>query len=137
LLNFLALLGWSPGTDQEVFGRRELVDVFALDRISGGGAVFDLNKLEWFNQQHIARLARDELAVRIRSSFEAAGLWDESYLGERHAWFFAVLELLKPRVRRMGDFVTQGRFFFTDQIEYDAAALEKYLRSANVAEHLP
>jgi glutamyl-tRNA synthetase len=136
MVNFLALLGWSPGTDDELFSKRELADLFALERISGGGAVFDMNKLEWFNQQHIARLAPDELGVRIRPWLVAAGLWDEAYLGERHAWFFAVLELLKPRVRRLGDFITQGRFFFTDQIEYDAAAVEKHLRNAHLAEHL-
>jgi len=101
--------------------------------------VFDLNKLEWFNQQHIARLAPEELAVRIRSWFDGAGLWDEAYLGERHAWFFAVLEFAQAACGAgSADFVTQGRYFFTDQIEYDdGRGRESIFRRANVAEHLP
>ncbi len=136
MVNFLALLGWSPGTNQEVFTGSELVAAFALEGISGGSAVFNVEKLDWFNQQHIARLAPDELAARVKPSFEQAGLWREEYLTDRHAWFFAVLELLKPRAKRLHDFASQGRFFFTESIEYDAAAVEKYLGVAGMAEHL-
>ena len=135
MVNFLGLLGWSPGPgDRELFSRSQLVDVFSLDGISGGNAVFNPEKLEWFNQQYIVRLAPDELAKRLKPSFQETGLWDEAYLGDRHAWFFDVLELLKPRVKRLGDFAVQGRFFFIDQIEYDPAAVTKHLRG--MAEHL-
>jgi glutamyl-tRNA synthetase len=136
MTNFLALLGWSPGTNDEVFTRGELVSAFALEGISGGSAIFNLEKLEWFNQQHIARLAPDELARRLKPWFEEAGLWREEYLGDRHAWFFAVLELLKPRARRLQDFAAQGRFFFADAIEYDAAAVEKHLGQEGMSGHL-
>ena len=56
MVNFLALLGWSPGGDQELFTRDELLPAFTLEGISGGNAVFNPEKLDWFNQQHIARL---------------------------------------------------------------------------------
>jgi glutamyl-tRNA synthetase len=135
MLNFLALLGWSPGTDQEIFSRDELVAVFALAGISGGNAVFNLEKLEWFNQQHIARLGGEELARRVRPSFEAADLWRDEFLVDRHAWFFAVLELLKPRAKRLDDFVEHGRFFFAEPA-YDTAAVDRHLRVAKMAEHL-
>ena len=121
MVNFLALLGWSPGGDREMFSRDELASAFDLDGISGGNAVFNPEKLDWFNQQHIARLAPDELAVRLKPLLEAAGLWDDAYLTSRHAWLFAVLELLRPRAQRLDDFVKQGRFFFTDTVEYDEA----------------
>ena len=135
MVNFLALLGWSPGAgDRELFSKTELVDVFSLEGISGGNAVFNPEKLDWFNQQHIMRLAPDELARRVKPSFQAAGLWDEAYLADRHAWFFAVLELLKPRVKRLGDVVEQGRFFLVDAIQYDPEAVNKHLRG--MAEHL-
>src|SRR5882762_2483572 len=136
MFNFLSLLGWSPGGDREVFTRDELVQAFALEGISGGNAVFGPEKLEWFNQQHLMRLAPDELARRVKPSLEAAGLWNEAWLGDRHAWFFAVLELLKPRAKRLGDFAEQGRFFFTDQIEYEPAAVEKHLLAPGMDEHL-
>src|SRR5579862_1039439 len=83
MVNFLALLGWSPGGNEEVFSRDELISAFALEGISGGNAVFNVEKLEWFNQQHIMRLAPEELGRRIKPSLEAAGLWSEAYLGGR------------------------------------------------------
>jgi glutamyl-tRNA synthetase len=136
MVNFLGLLGWSPRTDQEVFTRDGLVSEFGLEGIGGGNAVFNLEKLEWFSQQHLLRMAPDELARRLRPSFETAGLWDDAYLGDRHAWFFSVLELLKPRARRLPDFAEQGRFFFVDAVEYDEAAFEKHLLADGLVEHL-
>ncbi len=136
MFNFLSLLGWSPGGNQELFTRDELVAAFALEGISGGNAVFNPEKLDWFNQQHIMRLAPDELGRRIKPSLEQAGLWSDAYLGDRHGWFFAVLELLKPRAKRLDDFATQGRFLFSDTLELDLAAVERYLRVPGMADHL-
>jgi glutamyl-tRNA synthetase len=136
MFNFLALLGWSPGTDQEMFTREELVRAFAVEGIGGGNAVFNREKLEWFNQQWLMRLAPDELAVRVKPFFEAAGTWRDEYLADKHAWFFAVLELFRPRAKRLDDFATLSRFFFTDQIDYDSAAVAKHLDSAEMDEHL-
>ncbi|MBI3494085.1 MAG: glutamate--tRNA ligase, partial [Acidobacteria bacterium] len=136
MMNFLALLGWSPGTNQELFTRDELARVFALEGISGGNAVFNPEKLDWFNQQYITRLPPGELAKRVKPSLDAAGLWSDAYLGDRRAWFFAVLELLRPRAKRLNDFTSQGRFFFSDAIEYDGAAVEKHLRAEGMAAHL-
>ncbi|HUK34152.1 MAG TPA: glutamate--tRNA ligase, partial [Vicinamibacterales bacterium] len=133
MVNFLALLGWSPGKgDREVFSRDELAQIFDLDGISGGNAVFNPDKLDWFNQQHLARLAPEELALRLKPSFEAAGLWSDDLLTTRHAWFFAVLTLLVPRAKRLQDFASQGAFFFvTDDrdLVYDAAAVAKHLQT--------
>ena len=136
MFNFLSLLGWSPGNDQELFTRDALIGAFALDGISGGSAVFNTEKLDWFNQQYIMRLAPDELAVRVKPWLETAGLWHDDYLGDRHAWFFAVLELLRPRAKRLDDFATQGALFFGDAIEYDEAAVDKHLRAPGVDAHL-
>jgi glutamyl-tRNA synthetase len=136
MFNFLSLLGWSPGNDQELFTREALVAAFTLEGISGGNAVFNTEKLDWFNQQHIVRIAPDELAIRVKPWLAAAGLWHDDYLGNRHAWFFAVLELLKPRVKRLDDFASQGALFFGDAIEYDTAAVEKHLRVPGMATHL-
>jgi glutamyl-tRNA synthetase len=136
MFNFLALLGWSPGDDRELFTRDELVQAFALEGISGGNAVFNPEKLDWFNQQHLMRLAPDELARRIKPFFEAAGIWNDDLIGDRHAWFFAVLELFRPRARRLDEFASQSRFFFTDEIAYDSGAVSKHLRVAGMDEHL-
>jgi glutamyl-tRNA synthetase len=136
MMNFLALLGWSPGSDRELFSRTELIDAFTLEGISGGNAVFNTEKLDWFNQQHIAQLAPDELGLRVKPSFEAAGLWSDALLGDRHAWFFAILDLLKPRAKRLGDFVSLGRFFFSSDLEFDDAAVDKHLRADGMSGHI-
>ena len=137
MVNFLALLGWSPGAgDRELFTATELSAVFDLGGISGGDAVFNPDKLDWFNQQHLMRLAPEELAARLKPRLEAAGLWNPAYLGERHAWFFAVLEQLTPRAKRLDDFVVLGRFFFSDEFDVDEAAVAKHLRVDGMAGHL-
>jgi glutamyl-tRNA synthetase len=136
MVNFLALLGWSPGKgDREVFSRDELARIFDLEGIGGGNAVFNPEKLDWFNQQHLARLAPQELALRLKPSFEAAGLWSDDLLTTRHAWFFAVLELLVPRAKRLSDFATQSAYFFREP-QYDAAAVDKHLRADGMATHV-
>ena len=136
MCNFLSLLGWSPGNDEEIFSRDALVQAFALEGISGGNAVFNTEKLDWFNQQHIMRLAPDELAVRVKPWLVTAGLWRDDYLGDRHAWFFAVLQLLRPRAKRLDEFAALGALFFRDEIEYDPVAVDKHLRAPGADAHL-
>lgn len=66
LVNYLALLGWNPGGDREVFSMEELAKEFTLDRVHKGGAVFDIDKLTWFNEQHLKGLSDDEFAKRLQ-----------------------------------------------------------------------
>ena len=115
MVNFLALLGWSPGTDQELFTRDELVAAFALEGISGGNAVFSQDKLDWFNQQHIMRLPLVDLAARVQPVLAEHGLWRESYASGDAAWFLRVLALLQPRAKKLGQFADDGRPFFADE----------------------
>jgi glutamyl-tRNA synthetase len=136
MLNFLALLGWSPGGDRELFTREELVQAFSLDGISGGNAVFNPEKLDWFNNQHLARLGLEPLAERVRPWLQRAGLWRDEYAGARRGWLLRVLELLLPRARRLPDFVEHGRPFFEAPADYDPAAAKKHLRAPGLAEHV-
>ena len=73
MVNFLALLGWSPGGDEELFTRDELVARFTLEGISGGNAVFNTEKLDWFNQQHLLRLPDDALIAVLQPLFARGG----------------------------------------------------------------
>jgi glutamyl-tRNA synthetase len=133
MVNFLALLGWSPGSgDEEVFSRDELVARFTLEGISGGNAVFNPEKLDWFNQQHIARLSAAEIVRRLRSDLESAGLWDPAFDGSRRDWLHAVVDLVKPRARKLADLVPQLRPFIADRIDRDPAAIDKHLSSPEV-----
>jgi glutamyl-tRNA synthetase len=136
LVNFLALLGWSPGNDQEVFTREGLVQAFSLEGISGGNAVFNPEKLDWVNSQHIARMPPEEIAGRIRPMLEHAGLWKDEYAGVRGEWLQQVIELLKPRVRKLGDFLDIGRMFFETSVTCDPVAVGKHLGSPEIRGHL-
>jgi nondiscriminating glutamyl-tRNA synthetase len=127
MVNFLALLGWSPGGDREVLSRDELTDLFTLEGISGGNAVFNTEKLDWFNQQHIARLATADLLSRVESRLREAGLWRGGLAGEEGLWIAQVLELLKPRVKTLDHLVEELRPFLVDDPPIDAAAAARHL----------
>jgi glutamyl-tRNA synthetase len=73
MVNFLALLGWSPGTDKEIFTTEELIGAFTLEGISGGNAVFNVEKLDWMNAQHISRMGPAAVLDRIAFDLHAAG----------------------------------------------------------------
>ena len=136
MVNFLSLLGWSPGGDQELFSKEELVARFTLDGISGGNAVFNPEKLDWFNQQHILRLSTEELARRLEQPLREQGLWSEDFDGPRRQWFFALLDLFKPRVKRMDQFGVEARPLLTDILEYDEGAVKKHLAKPELDEPL-
>jgi len=137
MVNFLALLGWSPGSgDQEVFTRDELVSRFTLEGISGGNAVFNPEKLDWFNQQHITRMPADAILDRIRGDLAAAGLWRDSFATSDRVWIGRVIDLVKPRAKKLADIVTQLRPFIEDRIEVDPAAAQKHLSAPDLGPHL-
>ncbi len=136
MINFLALLGWSPGGNQEVFSRDELVERFTLAGISGGNAVFNAEKLDWFNQQHLMRLPSEEILRRLRPALTAAGLWRDTFLTTEAGWIARVIDLLKPRARKLGQLVPALAPFVSDEVVYDEAAVIKHLKGDGVADHL-
>ncbi len=130
MVNFLALLGWNPGGDRELLSRDELISLFTLEGISGGNAVFNPDKLDWFNQQHIGRLPPAALLDRIASRLRDAGLWRDTLTTTESAWIGSVLELLKPRVKKLDQLVDELRPFLVDEPEIDQAAAAKHLVDA-------
>jgi glutamyl/glutaminyl-tRNA synthetase len=110
-----------------LFTRDELVAAFSLEGISGGNAVFNPEKLDWFNQQHISRLPLEDLASRVEPILRDAGLWTIELSAARREWFLRVLDLVRTRVKRMDQFAGELRPFLQESVEYDAAAVSKYL----------
>ena len=137
MVNFLGLLGWSPGGNRELMSRDEMIAAFALEGISGGAAVFDPEKLDWFNAQYLSQLSPDDLVRFVKPLLQAAGLWDEDFdhAGKRE-WLQRVLRLVVPRVKRLPDFVDQARPFLTATIEYDSEAVRKHLGTADLDTHI-
>lgn len=120
LVNFLAYLGWSPGDDSEIHDLKELTELFTLDRVSNSGAVFDYKKLVWYNEQYMREKSAEELHSRVRQIAEEHGLDpDKEYL-------LQIIDLMKDRVSKVEDFITQGKFFFEDPQEYEDRALKKW-----------
>jgi glutamyl-tRNA synthetase len=131
MINFLALLGWSPGDDRELMSAAELIKSFSLEGISGGNAVFNTEKLDWMNAQYIARLPIADLAEA------AAPYFAEPFsLRRGDPWFHRLLELLRPRAKRLTDFVDLARPYMADTVEYEAKAVAQHLSAAGMADHL-
>jgi glutamyl-tRNA synthetase len=125
MLNFLALLGWSPGHDIEVMSLDRMVELFDTDGLQKKAAIFDPKKLEWMNGQHLSLLPASELADVVTPALEGAGLATAAALAPRREWYLALLELLKVRSRTVDDVVRQAVPFFRDEISYDADAEAK------------
>lgn len=136
LFNFLALLGWGTGSDDELLSRDDLVQRFTLEGISGGNAVFNTEKLDWFNHQYLLRLGDDELIARLRSRLEAAGYWRDALGGADRHWFIKVLGLLKPRAKKLNEFLDQLAPFFVDPDGYDEEGVKKHLSPSGMADHV-
>jgi glutamyl-tRNA synthetase len=135
MVNFLALLGWNPGGEQEVFDRDELVQRFSLEGINHKSAVFDAQKLEWMNAQHINRLPAASLEPLVLDAFDRAGLLDLQHTLDR-SWLLELIELLKPRARRLSDFAAHAAPYVRDLIKYDEAAVSKHWKDDTTAERL-
>ncbi len=121
LVNFLAYLGWSPGDDSEIHSLQELCELFTLDRVSKGGAVFNHKKLMWYNEHYIRETSVADLAPRVKTLAEEAGLDTKS-----DEYLNTVIELLHERVSKVDEFVAMGSFFFETPSEYDENALKKW-----------
>jgi glutamyl-tRNA synthetase len=134
--NFLALLGWSPGNDQEMFDDEELIRAFSLEGISRANAVFNPDKLAWFNAQYIAKLPFEKLIRYLKPEYIKAGLWRDSLEREESEWFRFLVDVYRPRAKVLQDFPKLSRMFLIDHVEYDQAAVQKFLRDETVRGYL-
>ena len=129
--NFLALLGWSPGSqhkDREIFSSQDLIQLFGLEGISKSNAVFDNDKLAWFNTESIRACDSAKLLPLIEAEWKAA----EFAPTRNHDETLAAIELLRPRARSLQDFAGLFRAYFSDDFEYDPAAVTKFLAEASL-----
>ena len=127
MINFLALFGWSPGNDQEIFSREELVAQFDLGGITKHPAVFDLDKLSWLNGMHIRLLTPTEFARRALPFLQAAGLIPEKLDEVTHHHVERAVALEQERVRTLAELPAATEFFFREEPVYDDKAVRKWL----------
>jgi len=135
--NFLSLLGWSPGGDREILSRDELIALFSLEGVGKANAVFGVDKLDWFNSQYLRDMPPEALRKLAEAELKSSGVWRDPADFMPPEEMDAVLELIKPRMRKPGDFSGNFRAFFTDDFSYDPAAAEKFLADPKLSELLP
>ncbi|MCX6348464.1 MAG: glutamate--tRNA ligase family protein [Candidatus Aureabacteria bacterium] len=124
LMNYLALLGWAPGDDREVFSPDELIKVFSLERVNKSAAVFDYAKLTWLNGQYLPRLSPGEFAALARPLLVKAGRGEApNELIEK------VFKLLGQRLKTVADVIQQGDYFFRAPEGYRPEAVEKFWKT--------
>jgi glutamyl-tRNA synthetase len=116
MVNFLALLGWSPGGDLEVMLRDELIRRFDTEGLLKKAAVFDPKKLEWMNGQHLSLLPLAEMSGPITHAIATAGLATAEALSARGDWYMRLLDLLRVRARTVDDIVRQAAPFLQDTV---------------------
>lgn len=125
MANFLALLGWSPGGDREIMTRQEMIELFSVEGLLKKASVFDPQKLEWMNGQHLNLMPLEELSAIVEPLVAEAGLASRDELRERREWWLQLLELLRVRARTTIDIVQQATIYFAHDVQYDAAAVAK------------
>lgn len=119
VVNFLALLGWNPGTEQEMFTINELIQSFSFERCSKSGAKFDFEKGKWFNHKYIQDTPNDKIAELVKPYIESQGVTFDKEFTSR------VAGLVKERVYLLSDFWDQSSFFFKAPDSYDQKVVKK------------
>ncbi|MFL5612177.1 MAG: glutamate--tRNA ligase [Gemmatimonadaceae bacterium] len=125
MLNFLALLGWSPGNDIEVMTVPQMIEMFSTDGLSKKAAIFDPKKLEWMNGQHLSLLSSAALAPLVIDGLIEANLTTRGEIERRSEWLIALIDLLKVRSRTIDDIVRQAAPYLAEHVSYDAEAVAK------------
>ena len=125
LVNMLALLGWNPGTEQEIFSMEELVAAFSLEHCSKSGARFNPDKARWFNAQYLHAKSDEELGALFLPILKAHGVDACIFLATR------VVGLIKERATFVSDFWELSSFLFEPPTSYDPKAVEKFWKGDN------
>lgn len=117
VVNYLALLGWTPKGEQEIFTEEELIKQFSMKRVSSNDAVFDINKLNWINFQYMKKLDADQLYDLIVPFLVKAGYVDAAVSEEKKDWLKKVIWFMKDHIYFAGQAADELRFFFEDMPE--------------------
>jgi glutamyl-tRNA synthetase len=119
LINFLAFLGWNPGTTQEIFSMKELIDAFSIERIGKAGAKFDIHKAQWFNQQYLKNKSDAELATFLLNALKHENISCTQEKAEK------ICHIMKERITFPDEFWTHGKFFFLAPTQFDESVTSK------------
>src|ERR1041384_7772763 len=147
LVNFLGLLGWSPGSDQEIMSRAELIEKFTLEAVNKSSAIFNFSEKDprdwtdpkalWMNAEYLRAMPLDELVQLVTDQLRRFDLWRDEYTSSESEWLASTVDLLRARYRTTQDFATLGRPYFSDQFDYEPDAVKKNLKDERLRTLLP
>jgi glutamyl-tRNA synthetase len=136
--NFLALLGWSAGEEQELYSLEELIEKFSLEGIHRSNAIFNFDqnnpkrwtddKAIWMNAEYVRTMLLAELLPFVKAELKSAKLWRDEYEDDDKAWFEKTVDLIRERFFTLKDFSHQGRAYFSEDFDFDEAAVSKNLK---------
>ena len=122
LINFVALLGWNAGDDKEFYYMDELINNFSLERVNKAGAVFDLQKLNWLNAEHLRKKSNDELLNFLKDEIQKSKYKDQIYSNE---FLILIIEAMRERVSFVKEFIDTCTYFYEAPTEYEQKSVEK------------
>lgn len=136
IVNYLTLLGWAPGGDEEIFSVEDTVKKFSLDNVSKTAAIYDINKLSWVNGYYLRNLDLDYITREAIPFFIKKGLVDEDKVEYRYDYIKRVVSAVREKVKLLSEVADASEYFFKDVDEYDSKGVEKRFKKSNVVELL-
>lgn len=124
LVNYLALLGWSPGSDLEIFSLEEAIKLFRLEKVKKSNAIFDFQKLEWMNSEYIKRSDNKRLLSGVKEFLEEKNI---PYSQEKEEKLLEIIQINKERSRNLSELADNIAIYLKEEIDYDKEGIEKYL----------
>ncbi len=125
MVNFLSLLGWSPGDNREIFKRQDLINTFSLNRVVRTSAVFNQDKLTWLNGQHIKMTDAATMLNLVKPDLKKRRLLKKGFTGDK---LKSIVRLYQPRIKKINEFCDQSEYIFQSTIKYDKEAVKKFLK---------
>lgn len=142
IFNFLALLGWSPKTNEEYLPKEKLLELFDITKINKSNAIFNFSeknpaqwtdkKAIWLNAQYISRYSYEKIYPFVKEVLIKSGLWKEEYENEKKEWFKFTIDSLRTRLHNLNEFATLGKPFFSSNFEIDEEALSHILQNKEI-----
>lgn len=136
LVNYLTLLGWAPGGDEEIFSVEDTIRRFSLDNVSKTAAIYDINKLSWVNGYYLRSLDLDYITREAIPFFIKKGLVDKDEAEKKYDYIKRVVSAVREKVKLLSEVADASEYFFKDIEEYDPKGVEKRFKKDNVVELL-
>ncbi|NIM21671.1 MAG: glutamate--tRNA ligase, partial [Candidatus Latescibacteria bacterium] len=122
LVNFVALLGWNPGDQREVFTLEQLIQEFSLERVGKAGAIFNIEKLNWLNFQHLRKKSDAEVLGMLKDHLAESEIGGKQFHDE---YLLKIIDAMRERVTFVRDFIQKSPYFFEAPAHYDSNVVTK------------